>query len=381
MNVVVYRQALLRISETFVLAQAGALQKFHPQFVGLQPAHPSLAMPPDTIYLAPKRTPLSRIRKALYDFTGFAPRFHARVKATKPELVHAHFGTDGAAALPLVRALDVPMVVTLHGFDVATSDDHWKKSILGRLYLARRKRMWQRASTFICISEFIKRAAIEAGFPEAKLQVHYIGIDRSAFAPTSQPRERLVLFVGRLVPMKGCAFLLRAMRLVQDADPLAKLIVIGEGPLRAELEALSRELKLDCTFLGGQPTDVVRDHMRRARMLCVPSVTAPNNEREGLGIVILEAQAVGTPVVGFTTGGIPEAVVHEETGLLAEPEDVRALAGFIERFFDDEELWQRMSASAVAWIERRFDLQSQTRKLEAIYERAAAQRRTGSPNV
>ena len=369
-TVVIYRRALLPISETFVLAQAGGLERFKPQFVALQAAKPTLEVPAGAIYLSPNRTSLSRVRKALYDFTGIAPRFHERVRRSGPALIHAHFGTDGVSSLPLANRLGVPLVVSLHGYDVATSDSHWKKSILGRQYLAGRPALWKRATTFICVSEFIRDIALKAGFPEDKLRVHYIGIDRSRFVPERRPREHLAVFVGRLVPMKGCSFLLRAMRLVQDSDPAAKLVVIGDGPLRSELQAIAKDLRLNCEFLGPQPSQVVREWMQRARMLCVPSVTAPNGEREALGIVVLEAQAVGTPVVGFRTGGIPEAVVDRETGLLAKPEDVEELATYIRRYLADDALWEASSANAIDWVGKRFDLAAQNRLLEDIYQEA-----------
>jgi colanic acid/amylovoran biosynthesis glycosyltransferase len=366
--VLIYRQALLPISETFIQAQAAALRSFRPRYVGLLPAAPSLPLPPDIILLSRTRSLISHGRTKLYTLAGIAPLFHHGVGLTRPALIHAHFAPDGATALPLADALQVPLLVTLHGYDVTTRDECLRKTLAGKLYLLRRSQLWERASLFLCVSGFIRDKALEAGFPKEKLRVHYIGIDRQVFRPAEVPSGKLVLFVGRLVSKKGCIHLLQAMRRVQDSEPSARLVIMGDGPLRASLEKSAQNLQLRCEFLGGQPSSKVLEWIRRASLLCIPSVTAPDGDSEGLGMVILEAQATGRPVVGFRTGGIPEALRDEVTGLLAPSEDAEGLAGHILRYLQDEAFWQSSSARGIEWTAERFDLDRQTRELETIYE-------------
>ncbi len=367
-TILIYRQALLPISETFIEAQAGALRLYKPQFAGLLPAARSLPLAPGAMLLSRSRSLASHGRTALYKSAGIAPRFHQRIRLIKPSLIHAHFAPDGAAALPLAEALGVPLVVTLHGYDVTERDRYMGKTLAGKLYLRRRAWLWQRASVFICVSQFIRERALEAGFPGEKLRVHYIGVDRNVFCPSEAPEGKTVLFVGRLVTKKGCIHLLRAMRRVQQAEPLANLVVLGDGPLRQSLESSARELQLNCEFLGSQPLATVRAWIRRASLLCIPSITAPDGGSEGLGMVILEAQASGRPVVGFRSGGIPEAVREGITGLLAEPENDEELSRHILRYLQDKVFWQSSSTQALAWTAERFDLDRQTRELESIYE-------------
>lgn len=366
-TVLIFRKALLEISETFIAAQAGALRSFRPQYVGLVPARQSLPLAHDALLLAQNRSRRSLGGANLYSWTGIAPWFHRKARLTQPVLIHAHFALDGSTALPLAAALRVPLVVTLHGYDVTMADKHLGKTPAGKLYLLRRKRLWQRASLFLCVSEFIRDRALEAGFPKEKLRVHSIGIDRQTFRPVEDRTGKLVLFVGRLVFKKGCIHLLHAMRRVQDAEPSARLVIVGDGPLRASLEKSAQDLRLQVEFLGSQPGSVVRDSIRRASVLCIPSVTAPDGGSEGLGMVILEAQAMGTPVVGFRTGGIPEAMREGVTGLLAPAGDDENLAQQILRYLQDEAFWQSSSAQGIDWIAERFDLDRQTRELEAIY--------------
>jgi colanic acid/amylovoran biosynthesis glycosyltransferase len=356
------------MSETFIQAQAGALRSFRPQYVGLLPATRSLPLPGDAMLFARTRSLVSHGRTKLYNSAGIAPRFHDRVSRSRPALIHAHFAPDGASALPLAEALQIPLLVTLHGYDVTVRDEFLRKTLAGRLYLRRRSWLWERATRFLCVSEFIRQRALETGFPKEKLRVHYIGINRQIFQPAEAPAGKVVLFVGRLVAKKGCIHLLHAMRRVQDAEPLARLVVIGDGPLRASLERSAQELHLSCQFLGAQASSTVLEWVRRASLLCIPSITAPDGGGEGLGMVILEAQATGRPVVGFRTGGIPEALQDEVTGLLAASEDEEGLARHILRYLQDDAFWQSSSARGIEWTAARFDLDRQTGELEGIYE-------------
>jgi glycosyltransferase involved in cell wall biosynthesis len=366
-NVLIFRRALLPISETFIEAQAGALRSFRPQYAGLCPAAKSLTLAHKAILVAPTRSLRSLGGARFYDLTGIAPRFHRRARLAQPALIHAHFALDGSTALPLAAALRVPLVVTLHGYDVTTADKYVGRTLAGKLYLRRRQKLWDRASVFLCVSEFIRSKALEAGFPKEKLRVHFIGIDRRRFRPAGDRAGKEVVFVGRLVEKKGCIHLLRAMRRVQDVEPTARLVIVGDGPLRASLEKSAQELKIQAEFLGSQPASVVRESIRRASLLCIPSITGTDGGSEGLGMVILEAQAMGRPVVGFRSGGIPEAICEGVTGLLAPAGDEASLAEQILRYLQDEAFWQSSSTRGIDWVAERFDLDRQTRELEVIY--------------
>jgi colanic acid/amylovoran biosynthesis glycosyltransferase len=221
---------------------------------------------------------------------------------------------------------------------------------------------------FICVSRFIKQKALEAGIPESKLRVHYIGVNLELFTPSDNvSHTNVVLFVGRLIEHKGCKLLLEAMELVTQQCPDAKAVIIGDGPQRQFLERLARQRSIPCQFLGVQPSNVVRDWLRQTRVFCVPSITAANGAQEGLGMVFAEAQAMGVPVVSFRIGGIPEVVRDGETGLLAPEHDCEALARHIIRYLQDEPFWQKSRREAIDWAKCRFDLYRQTRELESIY--------------
>jgi colanic acid/amylovoran biosynthesis glycosyltransferase len=364
-KVLVFKETLLQPSETFILAQVRTLSKYEPILAGLERTHPSLPLPQEPLLLSDRGPSISDLRSKLYRRSGLAPVFHYRAKRSFPDLVHAHFASGGRTALPLARALGVPLVVTFHGADV---------TVRGR-QTDRYKRLGEQASLFLCVSRFIRDRALEAGFPAHKLLVHYIGIDRELFSPSTSPgAPQGILFVGRLVEKKGCEYLLRAMQLVQQAHPGSELTVIGDGPLRSSLEALAHQLKIRCQFRGTQPSDTIREALRKAKIFCVPSVTAANGDSEGLATVLAEALATGVPVVSTTHGGIPEIVVSGVTGLLAPERDHEALADALSLLLADKELWQHFHHAALRHMEEHFDLKKQTALLENIYNGVVARK-------
>jgi glycosyltransferase involved in cell wall biosynthesis len=372
-TVVIFREHLLPVSETFIAAQAAALRDYDPVFVGLVAAARSLPFDGQKALLKNEPGTWAKCRAEAYRRYPYAPRFHSSVKRFRPDLIHAHFAMDGTSALGLQDHLNVPSIVTLHGYDVTTRADEWKRRMGGRRYLARLPKLFRGTSRFLCVSNAIRQRAIGAGFPEAKLVVHYIGVDCARFTAL-EPNQRdraLIVFVGRLTEVKGCEYLLRAMALLGHQAGInapARLVVIGDGPLRGELEALSCQLRLNVQFLGAQPSEVVRQWIGKARILCNPSVTSAEGNAEGFGMVFAEAQAMGTPVVSSLSGGIPEAVCDGKTGLLAPERDVTMLATHLHRFLTDDAFWQSCSIRATAWVRQRFDLYKQTRQLENIYE-------------
>jgi colanic acid/amylovoran biosynthesis glycosyltransferase len=362
-RVLIFKEWLLPPSETFILAQATALSEYVSIFAGLERAHPSLALPQEPILLSDRGPSISGLRAKLYRRIGIAPFFHRKAKRSRPHLVHAHFASGGRAALPLARALRVPLLVTLHGADVTVRGSR------AGVY----RQLGEHASLFLCISSFIRDRALEAGFPSHKLLVHYIGIDRDLFSPSPSLEPTMgVLFVGRLVEKKGCEYLLRAMQLVQRAHPQCELTVIGDGPLRPSLETLAKELNIRCRFRGIQPAAVIRESLWRAKVFCVPSVTAANGDSEGLGIVFAEAQAMGVPVVSTTHGGIPEVVADRVTGLLVPERDYQALADALSLLLEDSDLWRSLHDESLRRMQQYFDLRTQTALLENIYNQVIA---------
>lgn len=365
-RVMIYRREVLGLSETFILAQARAMSKYRPHLFGPKPVD-GLDLDGLPAYTLGHGR-LSRVQELMFRYGGWGPSLMKAARERRFSLIHAHFAPDGAECLPLAERLRVPLIVTLHGWDVTITDDVLRQSRSGRKYLSLRRRLQEKASAFICVSRFIRDQALKKGFPAERLVVHYIGVDTGTLAPREhQQREPIVLFVGRLVEKKGLTHLLRAMASGHDVGTDVKLVVIGDGVLRKQHEKEARQLGVDCTFLGAQPNHVVHDWMRRAQVLAVPSVRAKSGDGEGLPITVYEAFALGLPVVGFASAGIPEAV-SAATGLLAAEGNVPELAACIHLLARDSSLRGRLSAGARQCAVQNFDLTKQTAKLERFYD-------------
>lgn len=375
----IFRERLLAPSETFIVEQAKSLRRYRPILVGLRRTEPCLRHSLPEILLARGDGVLGRCAASLYRSFPFGRGFFARMRSANPSIVHAHFAVDAMQALPIAQKLDVPLIVSLHGFDVTSTAEALSESRSGLHYVRHRDRLFREAAAFICVSEFIRDAALAAGFPASKLHVHYTGIDCRRFRPSGIARDpKLILFVGRLVEKKGCEYLLRALAPIQQHHPDVHLEIIGDGPLRARLRALARDLSLNVNFRGVQNPDEVLRSMSRAHILCNPSVTAASGDMEGFGMVFAEAQAVGTPVVSFAHAAIPEAVSHGRTGLLCREGDTEELSAAMLALLGNHSLWSSMSINAQRWVRDNFDIARRADHLESLYDECVAQHRRTS---
>jgi glycosyltransferase involved in cell wall biosynthesis len=373
-TVLIYRSDLLPASETFVAAQAHALRRYTPFFAGLRPVPASLLVDPcETTLLTHNDKFANKLRRRFFLATGIAPNFVRALQRYHPVLLHAHFAVDAAAALPLESQLKISLIVTLHGYDATITDRVLLRYAAGRTYLRHKDELRARARFFICVSEHIRRQAIERGVPEAKLRTIPIGVDLNFFVPDplrSRDLDPIVLFVGRLVEKKGCDHLIRAMSFVEARQPAARLLIVGDGPLLDPLRAQARESLRNCTFLGSQPPSVVRDLMYRSSLLAAPSIVAASGDTEGLPINLCEAQAIGLPVAGFQGPGVSEAVLENETALLVPPGDEHALAEAISSLLTDACLAKRLAAAGCRRAQQHFSLEAQTARLEDLYDEA-----------
>jgi colanic acid/amylovoran biosynthesis glycosyltransferase len=380
--IAVYAEPLLEGTMTFVRAQALSMGSFSPVFIGPRRAQPGLELPEQQVKVLHQNEGLwGKVRELPFKVFGYAPVFFRRVQRFHPVLMHAHFGPAALTALPMARWLGVPLVTTFHGYDATVSEKYLRRKNYRCAVYARRKSVLQEsAQAFIAVSEFIRACIVEQGFPEEKIIVHYVGIDTNFFvADQSIKREPIVLMVARLCEQKGCEYLIQAMREVQTILPDAELVVIGDGPLRAALEQMAREYLGRFRYLGSQPPAVVREWMNRAKVFCVPSIRTRAGETEGFGMVFAEAQAMGLPVASFHSGGIPEAIEHGTTGLLAAEKDWRSLAENLLVLLRNESYWRRMSAAGPVRVRKYFNLSNQTKKIEEIYSNVIEEFRAGRP--
>ena len=369
-EVAVFRHNLFRISETFITQQAGQLSRYRPLYVGR---------------LRQGTGPEGAESRVLGDLGGIWkwPRIGWQMLSRDPgpylrlladrklALMHAHFGVEGVYGLPITNRLAIPLVTTFHGFDATLSTAALLASPAWANYPLFRGQLARQGDLFLCASSFIRDRVLAMGFPEARTRVHYIGVDCQAIRPRDPAEEtRSILHVARLVEVKGTRHLIGAFARLAERFADVELTIVGDGPLKASLQALAGSLGIGARvhFLGSRPYPEVLGLMRKAAMLVLPSVRAGDGRVEGLGMVLLEAAATGVPSIGSRIGGIPEGVIDGETGFLAPERDEHALAERMATLLDDRDLRLAMGAKARAMVEDRFDLRRQTALLEDHYD-------------
>jgi glycosyltransferase involved in cell wall biosynthesis len=381
--VVVFRSALLPISETFILTQAQALRRWRPVLVGYERTYPSLDLGSTPSLLLNGRsggTGMPWVRSLMH-CTGWGQRqMAARLGSLHPDLIHVHFGTDAVNAWHWLKWLQVPVVVTLHGYDASIDPQWWVAGHGGRRernYPARLAALAREPRVhFVAVSDALKQRAVEQyGLAADCITVIHLGVDERRFRPRGIPaghRPRRVLYVGRMVEKKAADVLIHAMAVVRQQLPDAQVVLVGAGPLRTQFETLARSLGVNAQFLGGQPPESVQHELDQARVFCLPSVTARNGDTEGMPIAILEAQSAGLPVVTSAVGGRDEAIEDGVTGFAFSEGDVGQLAGHLLALLRDDELATRLGHHGAARVAAHFRLADCTERLEAFYDNVRA---------
>jgi colanic acid/amylovoran biosynthesis glycosyltransferase len=300
-----------------------------------------------------------------------ARNLSARLRIAQAAVVHIYFGHIAVQLLPYLRRGKIPAVVSFHGADAGVNVE--KRSHLRPL-----RQVFEAASLVLARSQAISENLIKLGCPEEKVRIHRTGIplDRFQFAQRYAPQDgQWRLFQAcRLIPKKGIDTTLRAFAKFVAHYPQAKLTVAGEGPLLDALQEQAAELHITnrVSFPGFVSQSRLRELLVQSHIFLHPSVTGPDGDREGVPNAMLEAMATGLPVVATWHGGIPEAIEHGETGLLAAEHDDSGIAEMLFWLASEPEAFEAMSANAARSVAANWEIQVQTRLLESIYDEARA---------
>ena len=236
--------------------------------------------------------------------------------------------------LPLAQSLGIRFFAHAHGYDVSLKlrEPRWREAY----------RAYNGSAGVVTMSECSRARLIATGLDPALVHVVPYGVDVPTETPTHADDGGPVrcLAVGRLVAKKAPILLLDAFRRALDAGPRDRLHLdlVGDGPLMPAVRQFVRAFDLDAavTIHGAQSSAVVMRMMAAAHIFLQHSVTSePDGNEEGMPVAILEAMAHGRPVVSTRHAGIPEAVLEDETGLLVDEGDTRAMAGAINRLASD----------------------------------------------
>ncbi len=231
------------------------------------------------------------------------------------DILHANWTLSGIIAWMAHILSNKPYVVTIHGSDIYRTQN-WPIIIdLTRIALRRAKKV-------VVVSQALASVIHSIGIPLLKISVIPDGVDTAYFTPLPyEVRSNSILYVGSLIERKGIKYLIQAFSSVINHYIDYKLIIVGEGPQRQEYEELARSVvsPTQVIFTGALSQKQVAEAMQQAKLFVLPSI------EEGLGVVLLEALASGTPIVASQVGGISD-VVDSQLGILVPPRESDALA-------------------------------------------------------
>ena len=289
-------------------------------------------------------------------------RFAYEMERAGVQHVHAHFATHPTvAALIIHRLTGIPFSFTVHGHDL-----HVEKRMLAEKLSA--------ARFAVAISDYNRDTMIEecGEWAKGKIAVVHCGIDPRVFDATARKTRGdgtlKMLCVGRFDEVKGHPVLVEACRKLSERGIPFVCDLVGEGPRRPEVEALIERAGLTgrVRTLGPQPRLEVVRLLSECDVFALPSVMAANGEREGIPVSLMEAMAMGIPVVSSKLSGIPELVESGVSGVLVEPGDASALSESLEKLAREPELRARLGEAGRAKVLRDFDLSLNVDRLAAL---------------
>jgi len=279
--------------------------------------------------------------------------------------VHAHFASQPATiGLLLAEILGVGFSFSAHARDIFTDEAHLMEVKLPE-------------AEFVAVCTAYGMEALARQHPltcAGKLHLVYHGLDVDRYRPTPRVGRHVpvILSVGRLVEKKGFPILLRAAGILRSRGAEFKLVIIGEGPEKADLMSLSTGLGLQdlVEWRGTQSAAQVRAAYAEADVFALACVIASDGDRDGLPNVLLEALACGVPTVATKVCALPELIEEEQTGLLVKPGDPQDLADQLERMLYDEELRAVVAQLGRERVERRFRLDRSVARMAELLEAA-----------
>lgn len=284
------------------------------------------------------------------------------------DIINCHFGYHGNRGMLLreIGALNGKLVTTFHGVDMSAGLKKGGRKIYDSLF--------ERGDLFLPISERWRKRLIDLGCDETKIQVHRMGIDCRRFA--FKPRLPIlngpfkITTVARMVEKKGLEFGINAFAKLKKEYENVEYIIVGDGPLKPELELLIKKLNIQnyVRILGSLEQNSVVEILDSSHLFMLPSVTASDGDQEGIPVVLMEAMAAGLPVVSTIHSGIPELVEDGLSGFLVPEKDENALFEKLKYLFENSHRCAEMGNQGRKIVEARYDINRLNDKLVKIYE-------------
>lgn len=292
------------------------------------------------------------------------------------DIIHCHFGYNGLKSLRLrdLGLLQGKLITTFHGLDLSQDIQAQGKHIYDRLF--------EQGDRFLPVSQHWKQKLIELGCDQKKIRVHRMGIDCSSFALSASRRSSTgkirILSVSRLIEKKGLEYGIRAVAKLIKTGRKIEYKIVGGGALKDELQQLIQ--KLDVTdfvqLLGWRRKPDVIELLKNSDILLSPSVTSKSGDQEGIPVALMEAMAMGLPVVSTLHSGIPELVQPNVSGFLVAERDVDGLAEKLNALIEHPELRSRMGWAGRRHVQEQYDIEILNNQLVELYRDLLAPQQT-----
>jgi colanic acid/amylovoran biosynthesis glycosyltransferase len=281
-------------------------------------------------------------------------------------LVHAHFGTNGVLIAPLCKEINIPLVVTFHGFDISAVPLRWPA------YKKELKKLFQQIKFSIVVSEEMAGTLHMLGCPKEKIIVSYLGVPLEKYPFTDRSDRQgptRFLHAGRFTSKKGVPDLIRSFANAFPTPNTAILDIAGDGEEKALVLKTLEECKPinPVNLLGLLPYEELLKTMQKADVFVANSRIDAAGTKEGLPIAILEAAATGLPVISTYHAGIPETIIDKSTGRLINEYSNNELASALMEL-NDRKTQLFYGKNARQLMEEKYDLHKCNRNLSEIYK-------------
>jgi len=285
------------------------------------------------------------------------------------DVLHAHFGPNGNSFRFAPKLWRAPLLVSFHGYDFCTLP---RKQGAG-MY----RKLFETAELITGNSEFTRTQLEKLGCPATKFRKLPVGLNPEEFCwreRVLKPGESVrILTIGRLVKIKGHEYAIQAVAALREKHPSIHYDIVGDGPLHSDLEKLVHQLGLKhhVTLHGALAGNALKHLMDNAHLFVLSSVSV-EGDKEGQGLALQEAQAVGLPVIATQNGGLPEGMLPDQSGFLVPEHDVKALCERLSYLVKHPEIWPILGRNGREFVAARYDIRELNRQLVELY--AAAQK-------
>lgn len=298
------------------------------------------------------------------------------LRKERPDLVHIHYyGPLSISVVNTAKRLGCKVIQTFHGYHFeCPRGSLYKRS--GRIcsnplpfckiYKEICRKTMLKCDSIVAVSSYVKERLIKARYNPNTICLVPNCSKKISENFATRPDNKEILFVGRMVKAKGVHVLIKALAKTKKTHKEGLIVnLIGDGEHKAYFESLAKAYGVDVNFLGGVPDSILEEHYQEAYLTVVPSLFP-----ELFAIVILEAMFHGKPVIASKAGGTSDLVLHGQTGFLFEPNDVDALANYIEILLADEELAISMGNRALKHS-KKFSDSNHLKKLLNLYNKVS----------